>query len=331
MGREPGRFVLSLDFELHWGVRDKRTVQEYTEHLLGARRAVPAMLSLFREYDIKATWAVVGFLCASHKGDLRRWTPEWRPAYENRALCAYDAIGALGDNEETAPFHYARSLVRTIQDTPGQELGSHTFSHYYCLEKGQSVREFDADCRAMKKVGESLGVAFTSLVLPRNHINPAYHATAAQNGITAYRGEDTAWPDFSLLPAWKRKYKRAQRLADAYVNLSGANSYPLSEVGAGRQAGAPLNVRASAFLRPYVKRLQFLEPLRLKRVQDSLSHAAKQGEVYHLWWHPHNFGADVEKNLHGLENILQCFSTLREQYGMRSDNMASIVDAVVKL
>jgi hypothetical protein len=35
-----GALVISLDFELHWGVRDKRSVASYRENLLGARRAV---------------------------------------------------------------------------------------------------------------------------------------------------------------------------------------------------------------------------------------------------------------------------------------------------
>ncbi len=55
-----GTFVISLDFELHWGVRDHRTVADYRENLLGVRRVVPALLSLFSEFGIHATWATVG-------------------------------------------------------------------------------------------------------------------------------------------------------------------------------------------------------------------------------------------------------------------------------
>lgn len=42
-----GGFVISLDFELHWGVRDHRSVDEYRPNLLGVRQALPAMLELF--------------------------------------------------------------------------------------------------------------------------------------------------------------------------------------------------------------------------------------------------------------------------------------------
>ena len=58
----PGTLIVSLDFELHWGVRDVKTVAQYRENLLGVRRAIPALLATFADYGIHATWATVGFL-----------------------------------------------------------------------------------------------------------------------------------------------------------------------------------------------------------------------------------------------------------------------------
>lgn len=39
-----GQFVISLDFELLWGVRDHSDKQAYGQNVLGARDAVPRML-----------------------------------------------------------------------------------------------------------------------------------------------------------------------------------------------------------------------------------------------------------------------------------------------
>jgi hypothetical protein len=50
--RDSGAFVLSLDFELLWGVRDKRTVADYGSNILGVRRVVPALLDLFTQRHI---------------------------------------------------------------------------------------------------------------------------------------------------------------------------------------------------------------------------------------------------------------------------------------
>jgi hypothetical protein len=52
--------------------------------------------------------------------------------------------------------------------------------------------------------------------------------------------------------------------------------------------------------------------------------AARRGENYHLWWHPHNMGCDQTHNLGQLERILACYAELRDTYGMRSVNMREI-------
>jgi hypothetical protein len=85
-----------------------------------------------------------------------------------------------------------------------------------------------------------------------------------------------------------------------------------------------VNVPASRFLRPYMKALGFLEPLRLLRVKRAMTHAAKRGEVFHLWWHPHNFGVNQEQNFKNLESILSHYKKLRERHGMQSASMKDI-------
>lgn len=42
-----GQFVISLDFELLWGVRDHADRDTYGKNILGARDALPKMLELF--------------------------------------------------------------------------------------------------------------------------------------------------------------------------------------------------------------------------------------------------------------------------------------------
>lgn len=44
----PGTFVISLDFELMWGVRDVQTKAGYGPNILGVRQAIPAMPAVCR-------------------------------------------------------------------------------------------------------------------------------------------------------------------------------------------------------------------------------------------------------------------------------------------
>jgi hypothetical protein len=85
-----------------------------------------------------------------------------------------------------------------------------------------------------------------------------------------------------------------------------------------------IDVRASRFLRPASRSLRPLEPLRLRRITGALSQAARSGTIYHLWWHPHDFGADPDYSLKFLERVLQHFRHLSQLYGMRSSTMLEV-------
>jgi hypothetical protein len=61
-----GKLVISLDFELYWGVRDAIKLQDYTMHLAGVQKVIPLLLRLFKKYGINATFATVGFILLPH-------------------------------------------------------------------------------------------------------------------------------------------------------------------------------------------------------------------------------------------------------------------------
>ena len=164
----PGTLIVSLDFELFWGMLDKCALEDYRSNVLGGREAIPKLLKLFEKYNIHATWAAVGFLFAENKQELSAFFPEaaLQPGYTDPAVSPYPWFARLGENEEEEPCFYAPSLIRQIAETPGQEIGSHTFCHYYCQENGQTAQQFAADLRAAKKIAAAKGYDVKSLVLP---------------------------------------------------------------------------------------------------------------------------------------------------------------------
>ncbi|HVJ93112.1 MAG TPA: polysaccharide deacetylase family protein [Labilithrix sp.] len=310
-----GLFVISLDFELHWGVRDHTSVDAYRDHLLGVRQAVPAMLDLFARRDIAATWATVGFLFAETKKDLERHFPRLLPKYDNPKLSPYEAMGDVGEDEAHDPFHFAPSLLRQIAKTPRQEIGTHTFSHYYCLEAGQTPEQFEADLEAAERIGASFGDTCRSIVFPRNQFAASYLEILRRRGIRTFRSNGNHWAYRAQTHEPKRR--RLYRLADAYLPLSGTRTNPRP-----KPSDAPVDVPASAFLRPWSRRLRRLEPLRQRRIAQAMQRAAERDEVFHLWWHPHNFGKHPQENLAFLGGLLDVFDDLRRRRGMESVTMA---------
>lgn len=306
-------FVISLDFELNWGVRDKLSIDDYRNNLLGGRVVIPRLLRLFEEYDIHATWATVGFLFFECREDLINACPRRRPHYANRGLCPYEHLQSIGRDEQEDPLHFAPSLIRAIASFPGQEIASHTFSHYYCQEAGQDQEAFCADLDAALQVASMRRLKLKSIVFPRNQCNSDYLQACRKRGLTVYRGTDECWfaePDTA-------PYKRAVRLLDSYLPISGhRNCYRLQTL----PASPLINIPSSRFLR-FRGLTGFDRRLLLKRITSDLSFAATHGLLYHLWFHPHNFGRCQDEGLAFLTAVLDHVAILRRRYGMASLNM----------
>jgi peptidoglycan/xylan/chitin deacetylase (PgdA/CDA1 family) len=320
---EYGALVISLDFELHWGVRDKHPVDgEYRQNLLGARSVIPRMLELFEEFQAAATWATVGFLFAQSRAELVSYSPSLKPKYTDTSLSPYGEL--LGSGEEDDPLHFAPSVLEAIRNTPRQEIATHTFSHYYCLAEGQSRPEFAADMRSAVQIAGRNGDEIRSIVFPRNQVNSDYNDVLRELGISCFRGNPVSWMYASGSRIFSaRLLKRAGRLMDSYLPVAGDHLTSWNEV---RRGDGLFNVPASFFIRPYSERLRHLEGRRLNRITRSIRNAAARRKIIHLWWHPHNFGRNQVQNLRFLRDLLSCFSRMREGFDMRSLNMAEVAD-----
>lgn len=315
----PGTLAISLDFELFWGVHDKRTLKGYGRNILGAREAIPRMLELFDRYGVHCTWATVGLLFFDDKEELMQYLPEARPSYANPALSPYPRIARIGPNERQDPYHYGLSLVRRVQDCPHQEVGTHTFSHYYCLEDGQTPETFRADLEAAQRSAARLGIVLRSLVFPRNQFSDAYLSICLDAGIEAVRGNQSAWLFRSNGEANEGLIRKACRRLDHYVPLTGHNAVRPECDGTGI-----VNVRSSRFLLPEPTRSSTFGALCQRRIEAGMRHAARTGQVFHLWWHPHNFGSHVDDNIAMLRTVMERYRALSEVHGMISRTMAEM-------
>lgn len=318
-------FVISLDFELYWGVRHMPSVADYIGNLRGARAAVVALLRLFKEYEIHATWATVGFLFFDGTSALQRCAPTLRPLYEKRKLSPYDDLPPPEARETPESIFFAPSLIRQIAESAHQEIGTHSFSHYYALEPGQNVDMFRQDLRSACAAAEPFGLQLRSLVFPKNQCNEEYLGVCSELGMTSYRGTPSSWAYRATRDAtYRAPHKRLTRLLDAYLPLSRA-CYPMPAPS----ADLPLNIPASRYLRPHSRLLMHLETMRLWRIKRELTAAASTGQIYHLWWHPHDFGADLALNLAFLRKILEHYRQQRDRYGLESLNMSEVAERCI--
>ena len=309
-----GYFVISLDFELLWGVFDVVDYRKKKNYFINTREVLPAVLNKFEQHNAHATWAVVGMLFNKDWKEWKRNRPKAIPQYDNSSLSAYN----FGDSIATEGIEhlvFAPELIRQISDREGQEIGTHTYSHYYCLEQGQNKEEFAADLRKAIEVAGKMNVELKSLVFPRNQLKEEYLKICAELGIESVRSNPSSWYwKDTLSEAFRTKVARS---GDAYLPF-GNKTYPVDDLV--KKKGLPLEQKASRFFRPVEGNL-LLRKLKLQRIIKEMTWAAKNKEVYHLWWHPHNFGAQAEESIKDLEIILQHFERCRKRYGFKSLNM----------
>jgi hypothetical protein len=209
--------------------------------------------------------------------------------------------------------------VSTILKFPGQELGTHTFGHYYCLEKQNGFEAFDADLKAAKNAALKFNNKPTSLVFPRNQFNQECLKICYDNKIKVVRSNPNSWFWNPIPDSKPQLLRKIYRTGDAYIPLGQRTSYPIQSIHT--KADEPIQLPASRFLRPWNPKHLLANQLSFQRVLREIKTAAIQKECYHLWWHPENFGYYPEENLQNLKLILQQYKKCRLKYGMTSWNM----------
>jgi len=309
-----GKFVISIDFEKYWGMRDFKSIESLENRLLNVDDFILKLLKLFEKYEIHATWATVGFLFHRNKDELLKFIPSNKPNYKDFSLSPYPYIEQ--NSLEPTNYHFADKIIKSIIKTDNQEIASHTYSHYYCLAEGQSLDEFKSDLEMFNEVHNP-----TTIIFPRNLVNETYLQVLPDYGINIYRGNEEHFIYQPIKSKVLVPVVRAIRLIDRYINLTGHNTYKLGKI-----SNNLLNIPSSRLLALYLPKLKLLEPLRLKRIKKGMNHAAKKGEVFHLWFHPHEMANDKVINLKLLESIFKHYKMLKEEYDFESINLKGIYE-----
>lgn len=312
-----GAFCISLDFEKFWGIHDIPNAKVTIDKFNNISQIVDRLLSNFRAYNIHCTWATVGMLNFESISKLSSFCEGNAINYKHKIYSPYPISKHQLDNVNPNLI-LANSEILKISESQNQELASHTFSHFYTLEEGQTINDFKIDLGLNKK---AINTDLKSIIFPRNQINEAYLKTCHSEGFLTYRGnqDNIFWRNQSY--SNEKFTKKMGRVIDAYLKISKDNLTDWSDLKLKKDE--MINIPANRFLRPY----QFnslIESLKIIRIKRQMTKAAKHGKIYHLWWHPHNFSNKTDKNFTQLTTILDHFQFLKKEYGFESLNMDEI-------
>jgi len=315
-----GYFLISLDFELQWGRFDKIVLDvARKKELENTLQLIPRMLNLFGENEIAVTWAVVGMMFNKSREEWINNTPKVIPDYTNQKLSPYQYFNSLKPDENLNKYFFASEIIESISNTKKQELASHTYSHYYCLEDGQSIEHFKAHLETVKSISNKM----QSLVLPRNQFNINYYSVCKTLEFSTIRTNPSSW-------YWESNrnslLKRLFRLIDTFNFFSYTKCIHLDFFK--KQKIQPYFLPSSRFLRSWVPKLKILNYIKLLRIKFEMTYAAKNKKYYHIWWHPENFGNHPNQCFNELKIIIDHYLKLQIKYGFKSVSMSEFGEII---
>ncbi len=287
---ETASVVISLDFELRWGVLDKLQddFRAYRANLEGVHDVVPMTLDVFDQHGATVTWAVVGSMLCDGWDEWTDRCPPW-PRYERRSLCWRDEL--KGSTQDRA-LYFAPELVDQVR-ARGHEIASHSFTHLYMNEPGVTPEDVTQDAEAMNRLfADRWAARPSSFVFPRNQEGRLRELQDA--GIKSWRANPDLWFWDPEKPGGRGR--RALRVADSFLPRPRRRHSSADHV---RQ-------RASHLVRFQLPdQAWHLHARRIVRDSSRL----RGGEVLHLWWHPHNMGADPRRSVERLDELLGSISS----------------------
>lgn len=306
-----GVLIISLDFEMMWGaIFNEKVKKGYLYRTEYIYEIIDGLLKLFKKYSIHATWAAVGAIACKDAREANLYAcSEIKDPYGTQKLKEF--ISQIDQRDYYR--YFAPNLLQRILEVENQEIGTHTFSHFYYDEhddaKTKVIPEILESVKVLEKISNQ---KIQTLVMPKNQVSSEMGEIMRQTNLRIIRGKQKS-KRFNK----KNVFFRIARFADAYIPVCGSSTYSIKDI----YRDGLYNIRASCFWRTYYKKLGFLEPLKLHRIKKQMKYAAKKGEIFHIWFHPHNLSSDYKRNLRLLEIILSYYNELSMKYGMSSLNM----------
>lgn len=310
-----GVFLITLDTELAWGHFDCFEPAMFSEDGQRERQAIVRLLDLFAEYQISATWAVVGhlFYATCEKCQICP-VRDWQGKFES-----YKHI-----YEKKSPLWYAADIMQVLVDrAAGHEIAFHGYTHQIFNEKTMSASTACLEINEWMRVSQLMNVPRPrAVVFPRNTIG--HIATFRENGFLSYRGDELLPEDYYKLPLLGKLLNKLDlifqfRVPQVYI----PENIP----------GELLNLPASRGLfrvQPDAQRLLDrlgMGNLPLNKLLMGVEKSAREKKVFHLYAHPYEFR--TQKEFDRLGSVLELVARKIESGDMVSATMTTLARACI--
>ncbi|WP_254524307.1 polysaccharide deacetylase family protein [Natrinema caseinilyticum] len=296
-----GSVVISLDAELGWGFHD--LPEPPIERVESGRRGWKSMLELLEEFDVPATWAVVGHLMLEDC---------------DGGHAAYPAPDGWFDRERTdwadrEDLRFGRDLVRGVLESDADhELASHSFSHVL-FGRPETDRELAvAELERCGELAAEWDRSIDSFIYPRNDIG--HRDVLAEYGITAYRGASPTRD--GVRGVFDSAIRDRSMLVAPTVDEYGLVNVPASMFLFGFE-GAARTVAESIWEDPMVV-----------LARRGIDEAARTDGLFHMWLHPNNL--THQRDDRRMRAILSHLERRRTETDLTVETMAGVAGRITE-
>ncbi|HEY6563456.1 MAG TPA: hypothetical protein VIY86_03120 [Pirellulaceae bacterium] len=263
-GQSLGEFVISFDMELGWGSIENGqwSILQDTGVFERTRPAVQRLLEALDDFEIQATWGVVG--CAIIPAEERDW--------DHLPAAVRDSIASAVSIAKHETFDGRDLLEAVASRRVGHAFCSHTYSHFRLTHPLATRSAALEELRRFRACFPRELALRDRLIFPRNA--EAFLDEVREAGIATIRGTDR-----DLRNTWRGRVRRF--LADC------------SSPAASRRelVGAGLWRETDSLIFHTSRR-----PWRMRRLRRRAAHAltmlAHRRQTFHIWLHPFDLGAE---------------------------------------
>lgn len=306
---DKGYMVISLDTELIWGSFDffgpnyQKTVFQKT------REVINRLLVLFEQYEISATWGIVGHLfldkCSIEGGkkhpDIIRPSHNWFK-YD---WFHFDPCSDL----HSTPIWYGKDIVEKIKCCKvKQDIGSHSFSHVIFGDVGCSEQTAASELRKCVELAEKEGIKLKSFIFPRNSIG--HLNVLKEYDFCCYRGLQSLKYSstglfFRFLTLLRKMLAKTPPVSLPEEKLAGFFNIPASMHWGEKSRFIPNSYR-------------------VRVAEKGIKSAIKKKGLFHLWFHPFEFATNTEEEFYQLEKVIVFADKKRGQGKLEICSMADL-------
>ncbi|MFW6196700.1 MAG: polysaccharide deacetylase family protein [Thermoplasmatota archaeon] len=297
-------FLITLDTELGWGPTSIEGMKFLKRNEKEAKKVIPKILSILKENNISATWAIVGHLfleecskedCLTWKNKKDNYDPKW---YEDPY-----------SNKEKDPLFYCPDLIEDVLNSKiKQEIGYHSFSHPKFNQINKDMAE--DEIKMSKKIEKDWNIELKSFVYPTDE--KAYVDILGKYDFNIYRRK----------PIWYSDRTHFKNLIEGLGNLNPPPVTPVFKNGLWSINTSMIYYDSLIPFFPIEARVPFTS---LPCAKMGLNRAIKEKSIFHIFLHPWNL-LTTEKLEYNLNSFLKYVSKRINNNNIKNVTMNELVD-----